>query len=120
MILIALETSSIENNIVLSRSVLKNLTKKNETSATANHLLKIIKSTPPLLLEDEQRLLTNVGIQTKMSWKVMTLYESGRISVLWELRTSSQNDTALWGTIAPPNDVVKFEKFQRWLETRHN
>ncbi|TFG32787.1 hypothetical protein EU528_02425 [Candidatus Thorarchaeota archaeon] len=110
----------IENSIVLSRSVLKKLTKKSETSATANHLLKIIKSTPPLLLEDEQRLLTNTGIHTKMSWKVLTFYESGRISVLWEVRTSSQNDTALWGTIAPPNDVVKFEKFQHWLETRHN
>ncbi len=108
----------IENSIVLSRSVLKMLSKKKDTSITASQLFQVIKSNPPTLLDDEQRLLTNTGIKTKMSWKELTLYESGRVSVLWELRTSSQNDTALWGTIAPPNDVVKFEKFQLWLKNQ--
>ena len=103
---------------MLSRSALKMLSKKKDTSITASQLFQVIKSNPPTLLDDEQRLLTNTGIKTKMSWKELTLYESGRVSVLWELRTSSQNDTALWGTIAPPNDVVKFEKFQLWLKNQ--
>lgn len=107
-----------EISFVLSRAVLKMLSRKKETSITASQLIQIIKSNPPTLLDDERKLLDNIGIQTKQRWKEATLYESGRVSVLWELRTKSQHDTALWGIIAPPNDVVKFEKFQLWLKNR--
>ncbi len=68
------------------------------------------------MLIDERRLLRSLGIKSTLSWKLISLYESGRVSVLWELRTKSQFDTALWGVLAPPNDVVKRNKFEQWLK----
>lgn len=106
----------MEKSIVLSRYRLRTLRKKPEKVREANQLLKIVKENPPQLLIDERKLLNSIGIKTCLSWKLVTLYKSGRVSVLWELRTKSQYDTALWGILAPPNDVVKLNKFQGWLE----
>jgi len=106
----------IEESIVLSRYRLRILKKNPGNIRDANQLLKIINENPPKLLIDERRLLTSLGIKSTLSWKLISLYESGRVSVLWEFRTKCQLDTALWGVLAPPNDVVKREKFERWLK----
>jgi hypothetical protein len=109
----------IEVSMVLSRYKLR-LQKKNHGNVrAANQFLKIINDNPPQLLIDERRLLRSLGIKSSLSWKVVSLYESGRVSVLWEIRTKSQLDTALWGVLAPPNDVVKREKFERWLKNNN-
>lgn len=108
----------IEKSVVLSRRKLRALREKTEQAEEANKLLKIINDNRPLLLVDERKLLRSIGINTAINWREITLYESGRVSVLWQIRTQSQYDTALWGILAPPNDVVKFIKFQAWLEEK--
>lgn len=106
----------IEESIVLSRYRLRILKKNPGKVRVTNQLLKIINENPPKLLIDERRLLRSLDIKSTLSWKLVSLYESGRVSVLWELRTKSQFDTALWGVLAPPNDVVKRKKFEQWLK----
>ncbi len=110
----------LEQSIVLSRRKLKEMSKTTSASHSASQLLAIINETPCKLLDDERKLLASIGIRTSRNWKEVTLYESGRISVLWEIRTKSQQDTALWGTLAPPNDVLKFQKFQNWLQENND
>lgn len=106
----------LEESIVLSRHRLRNLIEKPNKGRDANQFLEFIINHPPQLLIDERKLLSSIGIKTCLSWKLATLYESGRVSALWELRTKSQYDTALWGILSPPNDVVKMNKFQGWLK----
>ncbi|MHA1638338.1 MAG: hypothetical protein ACTSUO_01055 [Candidatus Thorarchaeota archaeon] len=45
---------------------------------------------------------------------------TGRISVKWQTKTASQEDVAMWGILAPPNDVRKSSILSEWMKKNKN
>lgn len=104
--------------ITLSKGRLESL--KTEAKNTpdrdiAAHLEKIVYENPCRLLEDEKELIESLDIQMTRIFKMLILYESERVSTIWEIYTETEDDTRKWANIAPPASGPKQEKVQTWL-----
>jgi hypothetical protein len=85
----------------------------------ADELESIILRHPPGLLSDEKYLFSSVGIQLSLKMSKISLSEkTGRVSVEWTLRNSSQEDGARLGVLAPPIHVKKKKRLLEWMD-RH-
>lgn len=47
--------------------------------------------------------------------KEVYLYETGRVSVIWEAYTKSEQDTLRWAVLAPPSSGYKRRYVAEWL-----
>jgi len=87
-------------------------------SRPAIQLLNIAEQTPCRLLEDEENLCKDLGINTrKIELMDVKIHESGRVSATWRLETKSETDALRWALLAPPASEPKREKVERWLQT---
>lgn len=68
-------------------------------------------------MNDEHHLIQRLGlicpnpVLLQINWSEKT----GRVSASWTLSVGEQVSIAKWGLIALPNDIVKREKFIKWL-----
>jgi hypothetical protein len=94
--------------------------KNSDISSNAKKLEMIVRSNPSLHIEDENQLCENNGILTSEQSPGPIRYSiaSNRVSVRWQTKAASEDDVALWGIIAPPNDKRKRENLEGWMK-RH-
>jgi hypothetical protein len=93
--------------------------KNKEIVRLAYELESMILRHPPDLLSDEKYLFGSIGIQMEYeAAKISFSEKTGRVSVEWRLRNSSQEDGARLGVIAPPIHVKKKERLLSWMK-RH-
>lgn len=78
-------------------------------------LIELVLGNPPKLLLGERRVLSSLGIKTRMFPKFLTLYSSGRLSVSWELMTSGREEAKKWALLAPPSSGYKQRDVEEWL-----
>lgn len=105
---------------ILSISKLDELMNSNDPNIAriAHELDWIVRTNGPQLIFDEQELCEGNGIQTKTAIpsNISYSYQTQRVSVKWQTATSAQEDVALWGLLAPPNDVTKKRKLMKWMK----
>lgn len=81
----------------------------------AKELITIVENNPCQLLADEKDLIQSLGIRTQMIIKDIRLYETGRVSTIWELYTKTKTDTKRWADIALPSSGEKRRAVYVWL-----
>jgi hypothetical protein len=87
----------------------------------ANQLEKVTRSSPSTLLKSEQDLCRKLGIKTGRHLCYVRYYtKSGRVSAHWEAHTSSQKDVIKWWRLAPPNDVKKRTRLDKYFSEKRN
>jgi hypothetical protein len=91
-----------------------------DIASKAKILDEIVRSNPSLHIEDEKHLCDANGIMTSEQSPGPIRYSelSKRVSVRWQVRVSSEDDVALWGLLAPPNDYRKQKKLLDWMNRR--
>ena len=101
--------------------------KLREASETARHwqisdkieqLKQLVYGNPPELLADEKSMLESVGIKSRMVPLRITLFDTGRISVSWELTTRGRDEALKWALLAPPASGRKRREVERWLSSK--
>jgi len=101
---------------------IRELTKSVDTdeSEIARQLLKIALNNPVSLLNDEHRIIGNLGFRCPAPrLQDVTWHETGnRISATWKLSLSDQISIAKWGILALPNDKRKREAMIQWMKTK--
>ncbi|RDE16223.1 MAG: hypothetical protein C4K48_02255, partial [Candidatus Thorarchaeota archaeon] len=111
-----------ETYFTLSMGSLKELmsSTKPEDAAKAKELEQVIRANPSLYIEDEKHLCDINGIMTseQSPGEIRRSISSDRVSVKWDVRASSEDDVALWGILAPPNDERKRGRLKGWMK-RH-
>jgi len=80
-------------------------------------LRKLIYDNPPELLISEKILLASLGVKTRIVPMRITLYQTGRMSVSWELITKGRNDAIKWALLAPPSSGYKKKDVEDWRST---
>jgi hypothetical protein len=80
-------------------------------------LQKLVYDNPPELLVSEKALLASLGIKTRIVPRYITLYQTGRMSVSWELMTRGRNEAIKWALQAPPSSGHKQKNVEDWLST---
>ena len=70
---------------------------------------------PCRLLDDEVRLARSLGISMSKRIKEINIFNSGRVSVTWYVRTRKQEDTINWALLALPAAGYKRKEVKRWL-----
>ncbi|MDF1538163.1 MAG: hypothetical protein P1Q69_04600 [Candidatus Thorarchaeota archaeon] len=93
-----------------------------ETTRIVRTALKIIESHPPTLLLQEREICQKIGIaMTQPKLRKITFSDATqRITAQWETLTRRLQDVVRWFEIAPPNDIVKYEKLSKWVEEYRN
>ncbi len=86
-----------------------------QLSEKVEQLKKLVRMNPPELLADEKSLLESIGIKSRMVPVRITLFETGRISVSWELVTRRRNEVIKWALLAPPSSGRKRKDVEIWL-----
>jgi hypothetical protein len=81
----------------------------------ADELIATIISNPCQLLKDEKELIQSLGIRMQDIFKEIHLYETERVSAVWEIYTDSNYDTRLWADIALPSSGEKRVTVLEWL-----
>lgn len=91
-----------------------------ENATNAKELERIIRENPSEYIEDEKHLCAANGIMTseQAPGEIRRSISSDRVSVKWQVRASSEDDVALWGVKALPNDRVKRKHLRDWMN-RH-
>ena len=86
----------------------------------AKELEQIVRENPSLYIEDERHLCGINGIMTseQSPGEIRRSISSDRVSVKWAVRASSEDDVALWGILAAPNDERKRGRLEGWMK-RH-
>lgn len=80
-------------------------------------LQKLVYDNPPELLVSEKVLLASLGIKTRIVPRYITLYQTGRMSVSWELMTRGRNEAIKWALLAPPSSGHKQKNVEDWLSS---
>lgn len=89
-----------------------------EIAKVAAELQEIVDENPSKLMNDEQEGLDDFGIKTTAYFEYVTYYEgTGRLSVLYHCRTNTKEDTMKVAVECPPEDIVKKEKVDKWVES---
>ncbi len=108
---------------ILKVSKLNELMNSNDPviASIANELDWIARTNGPQLLFDEQDLCEANGMKTKTAIpsNISYSFQTARLSVKWQTATSGQEDVAMWGLQAPPNDVTK-KKLMKWMKDHSN
>ncbi len=104
--------------VVLTKRHLKKL--KTEAGTTrdqqlAKELILIIRNNPCNLIEDEIDLIQSLEIKMRQIFKEIRIYETGRVSTIWEIYTENEDDTKRWATLALPSSGNKRETVNAWL-----
>jgi hypothetical protein len=84
----------------------------------AHEIESIVRSNSSKYLDDEVFLCESTGIMMREPEpSLISMSEAtGRISVKWQTRTVGREDVALWGIVAPPNDVRKYKILKDWMQ----
>ena len=87
-------------------------------SKIAAQLLQIALDNPVTLLNDEHRIIRNLGFTCPLPSfsRVNWLEKTGRVSATWRLTMGDQISIAKWGLLALPNDIRKRSKLTRWMQ----
>lgn len=87
----------------------------------AKTLDEIVRANPSNHIEDEKHLCDANGIVTgeQSPGPIRYSKSSKRVSVKWQVLVSSEDDVALWGLLASPNDYRKRKNLLDWMK-RHN
>jgi hypothetical protein len=91
-----------------------------QTRKTAQQLQRILQQNPPPLMQDEVTLCESLGIKITTTPQTIRLYDSGRVSVIWQAKTTGQPDAHKWALLALPSTGPKREAVMEWLKTRKN
>lgn len=86
-----------------------------ELSEKIEQLKQLVLRNSPELLADEKSLLEGIGIKNRMVPIRITLFQTGRISVNWELVTRGRNEVLKWALLAPPSSGRKRRDVEKWL-----
>jgi hypothetical protein len=89
-----------------------------EVARTAHQLENTIDNNRNNLIDCERELYSDLGIEVTVTPRLISLYESGRVSVKWEARTSDSSATIRLGIMCPPNHPEKEEVLKKWINTR--
>ena len=91
-----------------------------EDASRAKELDRITRENSSDFIEDEKHLCSSNGIMTseQCPGPITRYLSSDRVSVKWTAKAASENDVALWGILASPNDEQKKQRLNRWME-RH-
>lgn len=91
-----------------------------EDAFRAKELDRIIRENSSDFIEDEKHLCSSNGIMTSEQCpsQITRYLSSDRVSVKWTTRAASENDVALWGILASPNDEQKKQRLNGWMK-RH-
>jgi hypothetical protein len=81
----------------------------------AIQLRKAVETNPCLLLRDEKQLCESLGINISEKIKEIHLYQSGRVSAIWEIHTRNRNDAKRWAEFAIPSSNPKMTEVKEWL-----
>ncbi|MFQ5831563.1 MAG: hypothetical protein ACE5H4_02580 [Candidatus Thorarchaeota archaeon] len=104
----------------LSITMLESLMESEDSAdaKAAKELDYIVRTNPSGFVEDEKQLCLANGIMTKEQDPSYISYseQTGRVSVKWTTATSSQEDVAMWGIQAPPNDKRKRRILEKWMK----
>ncbi|MHA1956853.1 MAG: hypothetical protein ACW968_07985 [Candidatus Thorarchaeota archaeon] len=84
----------------------------------AHEIESIVRSNSSKYLDDEVFLCESIGIMMREPEpSLISMSEAtDRISVKWQTRTVSREDVAMWGIVAPPNDVRKRKILKDWMQ----
>ncbi len=107
----------------LSAGRLRELKKSKDSSVAhlASKLDTIARSHKNALQLDEPKLCSNLGINTGRHLCYVRYYNtSGRVSAHWEAHTRSQKDVEMWWRKAPPNNVRKLGRLDRYFSGQEN
>ncbi len=92
-----------------------------KTNRNANKLHQRILQTRNRLLDDEGRICKANGIDTKIRPSRVYLHkDTGKITVIWRLRTRTLQDAMRWAILAPPHDVYKRSLIERFINARQD
>jgi len=92
-----------------------------KTNKNANKLYQRILQTRNRLLDDEGRICKANGIDTKIRPSRVYLHkDTGKITVIWRLRTRTLQDAMRWAILAPPHDVYKRSLIERFINARQD
>ena len=92
---------------------------KGHDSEVAQKILDIVETNRSKLMDNEAALAERIGITVHIYPEYITVYENtGRISLKWVAKAKSNDDAIRWALLAPPNDMRKNEKVQKWLAER--
>lgn len=97
---------------------LKELSKSSQSPQEAEKIKQLrllIRNNPPELLVDERSMIESLGIKCRMNPLRITLFETGRISVSWELITKRRSEALKWALMAPPSNGRKRKLVEQWL-----
>ncbi|MFX0167953.1 MAG: hypothetical protein ACFE89_01240 [Candidatus Hodarchaeota archaeon] len=111
-------TDQPRKRVVLTKRHLKKLKTNAETTKDqqlAKELMLILRNNPCNLLEDEKNLIQSLGIKMKQIFKEIRIYETGRVSTIWEIYTEKEDDTQHWATLALPSSGYKRDAVNDWL-----
>lgn len=85
-------------------------------STMASKLKASVEENKPRLMTDEQKGLSDCGIDTSEYFAYLTYYEkTRRLSALWLYNTSTKDDAMRVGISCPPEDILKRGKVQSWM-----
>ena len=92
-----------------------------KTNRNANNLYQRILQTRNRLLDDEGRICKANSIDTKIRPSRVYLHkDTGKITVIWRLRTRTLQDAMRWAILAPPHDVHKRSLIERFISARQD
>lgn len=91
-----------------------------DDASKAKELDRIIRENSSDFIEDEKHLCSSNGIMTseQCPGQITRYLSSNRVSVKWTSKAASENDVALWGILASPNDEQKKQRLNGWMK-RH-
>jgi hypothetical protein len=89
--------------------------KENQDRKIAKDLVNTVQENKCKLLEDEIKIASNLGISMYKLIKQIQLYESGRISAIWESYTRTKKDTYKWSQLALPSTGSKRKVVEEWI-----
>jgi hypothetical protein len=92
-----------------------------EISNVAHELAIIILQNTSRLLDNEMRIADEFNITLKPELTSLYYYtRTGRVSIMWEARTATVEDSIRWGLLAKPNDTRKRKAVEDALKKRPN
>jgi hypothetical protein len=111
-------TDQPRKRVVLTKRHLEKLITNAETAKDqqlAKELMLIIRNNPCSLLEGEKNLIQSLGIKMRQIFKEIRIYETGRVSTIWEMYTEKEDDTQRWATLVLPSSGYKRDAVNDWL-----
>jgi hypothetical protein len=92
-----------------------------KTNTEANKLYQRILQSRNRLLDDEGSICKANGINIAIRPSRVYLHkDTGKITVIWGLRTRTLQDAMRWAILAPPHDVYKRSLVERFINARQD